>query len=96
LSAQVTTQAWTQTAAIFASANTLLENPKLLGPYRFRWQPNIYDEWPDFETLCGFRFDNPSVLAAGLGPKAKTPGPTRIALLWQPARGAWAMRMINQ
>jgi hypothetical protein len=57
LSSHAVTRIWTQSANLINAAAKTISDEDVKGPYRLEWEPNPYTMWPEFERLCGFRFD---------------------------------------
>jgi hypothetical protein len=80
LSTHATVYIWSQTGTQFEAAYRQIIEENIPGPYRFVWQPNIYEIWPDFELLCGFRFDTPWVVNTAVGKQPKKTDGTSTTL----------------
>lgn len=89
VSSQATTAAWNQSAAIFAKAYAQIRDEHLAGPFRFEWKPNIYEAWPDFDRLCGFRLDSEWVVDTGAAQPAMRFGEKALGLTWNEPTQAW-------
>jgi hypothetical protein len=89
LATHATTRIWSQTGTLFEAAHDKIRSEKIAGPYQFDWQPNAYAVWPDFEALCGFRFDTPWVVDIAVGLPIKTNAtPTKLTfnrdlMIWE-------------
>lgn len=89
LSTHAATRIWSQTGTLFESAYRKIREEKIAGPHQFVWQPNVYETWPSFETVCGFRFDTPWVVETAVGERPKRTDSTPAILSYSRDRMTW-------
>ena len=89
LATHATTRIWSQTGTLFESAYRKIRDENIAGPYQFTWQPNVYAVWPDFDTVCGFRFDTPWVVETAAGGRPERTDATFATLSFNWDRMTW-------
>jgi len=90
------TRVWQENAVRFHGAYDMIRGASLSPPFSFVQEPDPYRLWPDFDHLCGFRFDTPWVVECAVGKRSERSDGGTTVLIRDGATGAWRVDAVTK